>query len=52
MGGEWKINPSYNESKEADRNLVVAGTSEGICMVEGSSSGISEKSLPRDETDK
>lgn len=35
INGEWKINPSYPESLQADASLTIAGTAEGITMVEG-----------------
>lgn len=35
VGGEFKINPSVEETAAADIALVVAGTDEAICMVEG-----------------
>ena len=35
VGGEFKINPSVEETVAADIALVVAGTDEAICMVEG-----------------
>jgi polyribonucleotide nucleotidyltransferase len=40
--GKWISNPKFSESLKADARLVVAGTDEGICMVEGSSAEISE----------
>jgi polyribonucleotide nucleotidyltransferase len=43
IDGEWVINPSYPQSKRSDVRLIVAGTYEGLCMVEGSSNGIEEK---------
>lgn len=42
LDGKWIANPKFSESLKADVRLVVAGTQEGICMVEGSSSEISE----------
>lgn len=42
LDGKWIANPKFSESLKADVRLVVAGTEEGICMVEGSSSEISE----------
>ncbi len=43
--GEWIINPSYPESLVSDVRIVVVGTDEGICMVEGSVNELSEKEL-------
>lgn len=42
INGEWIINPNYEQSKESDVHLVIAGTAEGICMVEGAADQISE----------
>lgn len=42
LDGKWIANPRFSDSLKADVRLVVAGTQEGICMVEGSSSEISE----------
>src|SRR3990172_2828739 len=42
IDGKWVVNPLYSESKKSDVRLVFAGTEEGICMVEGSASEISE----------
>ena len=41
--GKWFINPVYAECQKSDAKLTIAGTAEGICMVEGSSTGISEE---------
>ena len=43
VDGKWVVNPIYADSLKADAKLMIAGTAEGICMVEGSSTGISEK---------
>ena len=40
--GNWVVNPSYEQSLDSDVKIVVAGTLEGICMVEGSTNEISE----------
>ena len=40
--GQWVVNPTYDQNKEADVKITVAGTSEGVCMVEGSCDQISE----------
>ncbi len=42
IDGKWIINPTYSQSKESDVRLVVAGTHEGICMVEGTANEIGE----------
>lgn len=41
--GKWIVNPKYEQSLESDVKIVVAGTREGICMVEGATNEISEK---------
>ena len=43
VDGKWVVNPIYADGLRADAKLIIAGTAEGICMVEGSSTGISEK---------
>ncbi len=45
INGKWVINPLYDEIKESDVRLIVAGTQEGINMVEGSMEEISEQEL-------
>ena len=45
IDGNWIVNPNYTESKKADSYLIIAGTHEGICMVEGSSAGLQEEDL-------
>ena len=42
LDGKWIANPIFSESQKADARLIVAGTEEGICMVEGSAAEISE----------
>jgi len=39
----WVINPLYKDAQRADARLVVAGTADGICMVEGNAQEISEQ---------
>ncbi len=41
--GRWIFNPSYQESLTADARLIIAGTEEGINMVEGSALEIFEQ---------
>ena len=43
LDGQWIVDPLYAQTKESDLRLIVAGTHDGICMVEGSSKGIDEK---------
>ena len=42
VDGKWMANPTFPESQKSDARIVVAGTEEGICMVEGSAAEISE----------
>lgn len=42
VDGEWKFNPTYPDIVKSDVRLVVAGTYDGICMVEGSFNELSE----------
>lgn len=42
INGQWIVNPLYEQGLQSDVRLVIAGTEEGICMVEGSSVEISE----------
>jgi len=42
VDGKWVINPIYPDSKQADARIVIAGTDEGVCMVEGAASEIQE----------
>lgn len=42
LDGQWVVNPSYEQSLESDVKMIVAGTKEGICMVEGSTNELSE----------
>ena len=43
LDGKWVVNPNYEQILESDVKIVVVGTKEGICMVEGSTNEISEK---------
>jgi polyribonucleotide nucleotidyltransferase len=40
--GEYLANPTYTESRESQLNIVVAGTEEGIVMVEAGAQQVSE----------
>lgn len=42
VNGEWIFNPTYPQTLESDVKIIVAGTDEGINMVEGSAQEISE----------
>lgn len=43
--GSWKFNPTYEELEASDADLIVAGTKDGICMVEGECNNVSEAEL-------
>lgn len=43
INGQWVFDPLYAQSQESDVRLVIAGTTEGICMVEGECNEISEE---------
>lgn len=42
LEGKWIANPLFQDSLKAEARLIIAGTDEGICMVEGSAAEISE----------
>jgi polyribonucleotide nucleotidyltransferase len=42
VGGNFVFNPTYEESEGSDLNLLMAGTSDGIVMVEAGSKELSE----------
>ncbi len=42
IDGKYLINPTYDERRESELNLVVAGTEEAICMVEAAAKEVSE----------
>jgi polyribonucleotide nucleotidyltransferase len=43
IDGAWIMNPTKQQQEASDIALVVAGTKEGLCMVEGSSAHLSEE---------
>ena len=43
IGGEFVINPTFSQIEKADMEIVVAGTAEGITMVEGGAHEVSEE---------
>ena len=45
LDGEYLINPTYDQIKKADLDIIVSGTSDGITMVEGGGSEVSEEIL-------
>src|ERR1051325_4186839 len=42
IDGKYLINPTYDQRRESDLNLVVAGTEEAICMVEAGANEVAE----------
>jgi polyribonucleotide nucleotidyltransferase len=42
INGTYRPNPSYDETKDARLNIIVAGSEEGIVMVEAGANGASE----------
>jgi len=45
VDGEWIFNPTHPQQLKSDMRLVIAGTQEGIVMVEGSTNELSEKTF-------
>lgn len=45
IDGEWILNPLYSQVAQSDVHITVAGTKEGINMVEGSTGEISEDEM-------
>ncbi len=45
LNGEYLANPNYDESKESRMMITVAGTEEGIVMVEAGASEVSEEEI-------
>ena len=45
LDGEFVINPSVEQIENSDINLVVAGSKEGICMVEGGGNEVEEDAM-------
>lgn len=45
VNGEWKFNLGFEEKKESNVELLVAGTKNGVCMVEGYCDSLSEEEL-------
>ncbi len=45
IGGEFVVNPTHEQIKLSDIELVVAGTADSIMMVEGESKEVSEQEL-------
>ena len=47
VNGKLEANPSYNDTKEAKLSIIVAGTEEGIVMVEAAANEASEDDVLR-----
>jgi len=45
INGEFKINPTFTENKDADIDLIVAATMDNIMMVEGEMLEVSEEEM-------
>ncbi len=45
INGEWVVNPTYKQIDDSDIDVIVAGTSESVVMVEGESNEISEDDM-------
>lgn len=45
INGEWKFFPSYGDLQESDTEIMIAGTRDGICMVEGHTDSLGEDEL-------
>jgi polyribonucleotide nucleotidyltransferase len=45
VDGEWVINPTFSQLDYSDMDMVVAGSSESIVMVEGASVEVSEEDM-------
>ncbi len=43
--GKWVMNPTYHQGIEADARIVVAGTKDGVAMIEGSGNELSESNF-------
>jgi len=45
IDGKYLVNPTYDERRESDLNLIVAGTEEAIVMVESEANEVDEKMM-------
>jgi polyribonucleotide nucleotidyltransferase len=45
IDGKWVMDPTGEEEIYSDVKLIIAGTKDGLCMVEGSAAGISEQDM-------
>lgn len=45
INNEFVVNPTYKQRQEADLELVIVGTRDGITMIEGNTSQVSEEAV-------
>ena len=45
VNGAWKFNPTHEELEASDADLIVSGTKDGICMVEGECNNVEDAAL-------
>ena len=45
INGQWIINPTHAQTAESDIDLIVAGTSKAVTMIEGESKNVSENDM-------
>ena len=45
VNGEFVVNPTLKQTAESDMNIIVSGTEESLCMVEGGGAEMSEEDL-------
>lgn len=45
IDGKWVVNPSTEEASYSDLKFIIAGTKDGICMVEGTADNVSEDDM-------
>jgi polyribonucleotide nucleotidyltransferase len=45
VAGEWIYFPTYQQAQASDVRLIIAGTKEGLCMVEGGMAEVQESDL-------
>ena len=43
VDGKWVLNPPYAENERGDAHIIIAGTQDGVSMVEGSGNELSEE---------
>jgi len=42
VDGKWRINPTFEELENSDTDIIIVGTKDGICMVEGNCNNLVE----------